>query len=851
MNSKAISLVAFLVLMTAAILPMPSQAKTVSAPRLDGATETVTPTQTGTATQTATPSVTSQANCGLLTNLVSYWKLDEASGDAIDSVGTNTLTANNAPGSTAGVVNGARTFSGDHQFFTIPTNPSVETGAINFSFTAWATIANRTDYHPFISKFTESDPTHIRDYQLAYDKDIDRIYFQVSGNGYSLTKATANSLGSPALNTWYFLAGGYDYDHSYIWISVNGGPKETTYFSGPVHIGNEPFQIGGSNNPLFGYEAGLMDEVSFWKRTLSANELTTLYNAGNGLSYDFATGGSCPTPTATATPTASSTPTMTSTPTGTSSATQTSTSTATSPTSTPTTTATRTTTPTPTRTSTSTRTATPTESNCPLVNNLVSYWKLDEANGDAIDSFGTNTLTANNAPGAAAGIVNGARTLSGDHQFFTIPTNPSLETGAIDFSFAAWATIANRTDYHPFLSKFTESHPTHIRDYQLAYDKDIDRIYFQVSGDGYNLTKAVANSLGSPALNTWYFLAGGYDYTHSYIWISVNGGPKETTYFSGPVHIGNEPFQIGGSNNPLFGYEAGLMDEVGFWKRTLSADELTALYNAGTGQTYPFAGPGPCTAATPTATATATQKSYWLIYLPGISRPRVGIQGRVTLAGTPAAGVFLELRRYDGNTYTTQATTATDQDGGYNFDQAPALAPGQSYYVRYLNTAGTPGYLWYWGTANITSYAPGANLSAGDFDLADVSLVNPPNNATVTLPAVFQWQMRPQSPTDSYQLTIYDVSDLNPFGQTGLLGYIGAVSITGLPRGFQSGVAYGWEVWVNGPDGGQGISYFTRNVTFTNTGAQDQSSAAAGPHLWLASPKLDQPRGTRHLTFGR
>ena len=804
MHGKAISLVALVVVIGAALLSIKGQANTAYSSQLD--------IQPATATATATSTGTSVANCALLTNLISYWKLDEASGNAIDSVGTNTLSANNNPGTTTGIVNGARTFNGNHQFFTIPTNSSLETGAIDFSFSAWVQISNKTDYHAFISKFTESDPTHIRDYQLAYDKDIDRIYFQVAGaDGFNLTKAVANNLGSPLTNTWYFLAGGYDFANSQIWISVNGGAKETTPFSGAVHVGTPPFQLGGSNNPLFGFQAGLIDEVGFWKRTLTGAEITTLYNSGNGFSYDFGTGGTCPTATATTTPTPTSTSTTTSTPTVTRTPTQTSTPTGTSTT-------------TPTATSTSTPTATSTGTaldSCHLLDNLVSYWKLDEASGNAIDSVGTNTLTANNNPGTTTGIVNGARTFNGNHQFFTIPTNPSVETGAIDFSFTAWVQISNRTDYHPFISKFTESDPTHIRDYQLAYDKDIDRIYFQVAGaDGFNLTKAVANNLGSPALNTWYFLAGGYDYAHSYVWISVNGGAKETTPFSGAVHVGTPPFQLGGSNNPLFGYQAGLLDEVGFWKRTLSSSDISTLYNSGAGSTYPFTAVDTCST----------------LYLPIAAKPLIGIQGHVTLNGSPVAGVFLELRRYDGQAYSTQASTFTDQSGFYNFDQAPSLGPGQSYYVRYLNLAGTLGQLWFWGTQNINSYTAGAGVVAGNFDVADIALAAPPDHSTMTLPIMFQWTPRPATPSDSYRFTIYDFISGNPFAQTALLGYLSGVNVTALPSAFHSGIAYAWEVWTYSPDGGSGISYAVRFVTFTNAGAANLTGLAGGGTQPLLAP---------------
>ena len=43
----------------------------------------------------------------------------------------------------------------------------------------------------------------------------------------------------------------------------------------------------------------------------------------------------------------------------------------------------------------------------------------------------------------------------------------------------------------------------------------------------------------------------------------------------------------------------------------------------------------------------------------------------------------------------------------------------------------------------------------------------------------------------------------------------GELNVTGLP-GFDTGVEYVWEVWVYSPDGGYGISFESRWVTFNN-----------------------------------
>jgi hypothetical protein len=58
----------------------------------------------------------------------------------------------------------------------------------------------------------------------------------------------------------------------------------------------------------------------------------------------------------------------------------------------------------------------------------------------------------------------------------------------------------------------------------------------------------------------------------------VSGNPVDTT---AAVNIGR-----GGVASPQ--YHDGRIDEVGIWKRVLTAAERTQLYNGGLGYTYPF-----------------------------------------------------------------------------------------------------------------------------------------------------------------------------------------------------------------------------------------------------------------------
>jgi len=206
------------------------------------------------------------------------------------------------------------------------------------------------------------------------------------------------------------------------------------------------------------------------------------------------------------------------------------------------------------------------------------------------------------------------------------------------------------------------------------------------------------------------------------------------------------------------------------------------------------------------------------VYLPLIRKPRPGIYGKVTFNGGPAQWVLLELRFYDGNSWSTLSYAVTDHEGNYVFENVPNLGPGQMYYVRFYNHEERPGYLFAWHTRVLTSYGGSADM--GTFDIADVELQDPNDGATVSLPYTFRWRPRPATPSDSYEFDLYDPTDGNPYFYTPPLGYVGNYTLTGLPGGFSTDDWYVWEVWIYSPDGGFGISREARWVKFSNATAR-------------------------------
>jgi hypothetical protein len=205
-----------------------------------------------------------------------------------------------------------------------------------------------------------------------------------------------------------------------------------------------------------------------------------------------------------------------------------------------------------------------------------------------------------------------------------------------------------------------------------------------------------------------------------------------------------------------------------------------------------------------------------------------GLFGRVTQAGGAAGNVLLQLRYFNGATWSTRASTTTSGDGVYLFDSVPSLAAGQQYYVRYENVTQTTGRLFLWGTRSLTAYTIGSSLDMGSFDIADIPLVNPPGGATIGLPYMFQWTRRTATSGDSYLIEVYAPDNFEPRWLSPLVGYAEAYVLSGLPGSFPLHTTYAWDVVVASPDGGSGVSRMARLVTFS-TGVASDAAIASWP----------------------
>ena len=227
-----------------------------------------------------------------------------------------------------------------------------------------------------------------------------------------------------------------------------------------------------------------------------------------------------------------------------------------------------------------------------LLTGLLAYWKLDN-NGSGgvslVDSSGNSrTLTAPNGTSGlslGSGVINGSAQFTGDSSTYLSRSGTFLNGTRDAYSISAWVKTGEETDLF-------------IVDQATGDNWGGSSIALEMFSDGtiygtifWSDTPDFDRATGTTAINNGNFnhVAMTWLRTGS-IKVYVNGVLNGSSASSG--NYANVPTNnISLNSNADGSFAVGKncnIDEVGVWNKELSASEITSLYNAGAGKTYPF-----------------------------------------------------------------------------------------------------------------------------------------------------------------------------------------------------------------------------------------------------------------------
>jgi signal peptidase I len=208
------------------------------------------------------------------------------------------------------------------------------------------------------------------------------------------------------------------------------------------------------------------------------------------------------------------------------------------------------------------------------------WWKFDENTGTtAADASGAaNPGTLTNGPAWSTGPDGVALAFDGadDH----VPAARAAVQTTTSFTVSAWARLTTTGGNRVVISQAgVTSSP-----FYLQYATSSNKWRFAMtSADASNPSSAFVYSASTTALNEWTHLVAVHDATAGQIRLYVNGELDNTTAFTG-AWDGTGALQVGRLrwNGGYADRFAGGIDDVRTWRRTLTANEITGLYDTPT-----------------------------------------------------------------------------------------------------------------------------------------------------------------------------------------------------------------------------------------------------------------------------
>jgi len=216
----------------------------------------------------------------------------------------------------------------------------------------------------------------------------------------------------------------------------------------------------------------------------------------------------------------------------------------------------------------------------PLLSGLLAYWKLDTTSW--LDSSGNGNTLA---------VTNGSS------------SNITIESGRVTTSarFSANGTFLERSDFE-FPNYWT------ISFWQYKINTTANLAFCSFWDFGYNGGTRVFQIAGGEDDNNQWIGAGGIDYGQSFTpnenqWYHhciTQDSSGLNWYINNSFYVGDNGYASARAGTSLaIGATAAEGDfyasqgnyricEYGVWNRALTGAEITSLYNAGAGKTYPF-----------------------------------------------------------------------------------------------------------------------------------------------------------------------------------------------------------------------------------------------------------------------
>ncbi|HEY1570466.1 MAG TPA: LamG-like jellyroll fold domain-containing protein [Pseudonocardiaceae bacterium] len=492
-------------------------------------------------------------------NPTDEWLLNNTSGVATDSAGTNPATPTGTTAwtrdATRGQVLGLDGASGYAR-----TATSAVTTTSSFSVSAWVKLNDLGNFYTVVSQAG----THVGNFYLQYSHSANAWSFVMpSTDAAGSTQFAATATGAPAVNAWTNLIATFDVTSGAMVLYVNGVPADTSTDTAVPWSATGPLTIGAvapSGAAVNNFVNGDVSDVQVYNSVLSSDDANTIATpvtsfTGTGHAGDTGT-FTVATPSTNATkivysldqqPAAISPPA-----------------------------------------SQVVSTFTGGVANVPS-----GRWPLTEAVGSTTvaDSTGGHTATLAGNATLASDATRGTTVLVPGTTGYAHTTGPVLNT-AQSFSVSTWVKLNNLTNFYTAVAQAGANDAA----FYLQYNHTTNSWSFvMTAADAAGTAQFAAHAVAAPTVGAWTNLIATFDATSGAMVLYVNGVPAGTATRTatpwnapGPLTIGAVALTGGAVSNNV----AGDVSDVQVYDRVLTPVEAATLRNTVTVHVRPLA-PGP------------------------------------------------------------------------------------------------------------------------------------------------------------------------------------------------------------------------------------------------------------------
>ncbi len=212
-----------------------------------------------------------------------------------------------------------------------------------------------------------------------------------------------------------------------------------------------------------------------------------------------------------------------------------------------------------------------------LLTGLLAYWRFDETTGTRVDALGNHNLTVSGTSQYDTGVSTNAV------EFYNNPANYLARPDHDDFSsdtftFAGWVYLDVTNAASCLIAK--DAVTSGSREYTLIWSATGNELRWLIAT---NATTSITIGSGTQLTpQTWYFFAAERNGTNLTAAVRTGDGTTLSDW-SRSTSVGDfttinttQTLRMGLRNNADYPMD-GRLDEIGFWNRTLTDDELNYL----------------------------------------------------------------------------------------------------------------------------------------------------------------------------------------------------------------------------------------------------------------------------------